>query len=64
MGKIHWNDLLVDVKFELYDRNETGEIIKVFYEGTKQLVNYRYKLWSTVVSPIKLLVVTREGNKL
>lgn len=53
MTGIYSGKLLNDVTFELYDKNEKGETIKVQYKGAWQLVDNGYINWSTAIPPSK-----------
>ena len=51
---------LQDVKFELYERNSNGEIIKVKYKGAWLIVDNGYLSWPVTVPPIKRTVSRKE----
>jgi len=62
MCDIHSGKSLADVEFELYDKNERGEIIKVHYKGAWQLVDNGYLPWSTAIPPMKLPITAAEDR--
>ena len=53
MQRLRHGDILDDVIFELYDRDESGTIIKQRYEGAWLLVDNGYLSHSTTVPQIK-----------
>jgi hypothetical protein len=53
MQQLHHGDILDDVMFELYDRDDNGTIIKQPYQGAWLLVDNGYLSHSTTVPPIK-----------
>lgn len=60
MNGIQSGDLLDDVQFELYDTNESGEVIKVQYKGAWVIVDNGYLCWSTCIPPMKHAMTTED----
>ena len=52
--------ILNDNVFELCQRNENGEVIKVKYSGAWLLVDNGYLKWATIIPPIKNTVFNEE----
>jgi hypothetical protein len=53
MQQLRHGDILDDILFELYDRDENGTIVKQQYQGAWLLVDNGYLSHSTTVPPIK-----------
>ena len=52
--------IINDHVFDLYDRDASGNLIKVKYKGAWQLVDNGYLNWSTIISTMKTTVYRYE----
>jgi hypothetical protein len=57
---IQEGSILNDLEFELFEKNENGEVVTAKYQGCWLLVDNGYLNWSTTVPPMKVSFDRRE----